>query len=35
MDNRIYFIWLHELEGVGWKTILQLLSRFPEPNVLI
>lgn len=34
MDNRFILFGLHELEGVGWKTILQLLSRFPEPHVL-
>ncbi|SDM97352.1 DNA processing protein [Paenibacillus sp. yr247] len=34
MDNRLILFGLHELEGVGWKTILQLLGRFPEPDVL-
>lgn len=34
MDNRFILFGLHELEGVGWKTILQLLSRFPDPHVL-
>ncbi|MBD0380369.1 DNA-processing protein DprA [Paenibacillus sedimenti] len=34
MDNRLIIFGLHELEGVGWKTILQLLSRFPEPQEL-
>ncbi|MFD0698397.1 DNA-processing protein DprA [Paenibacillus sp. GCM10027628] len=34
MDNRLIIFGLHELEGVGWKTILQLLSRFPEPQAL-
>ncbi|MFC5448327.1 DNA-processing protein DprA [Paenibacillus aestuarii] len=34
MDNRYIIFGLHELEGVGWKTILQLLSRFPEPQEL-
>lgn len=35
MDNRNCLIGLHELEGIGWKTIHQLLIRFPEPSVLI
>ncbi|KRE56606.1 DNA-processing protein DprA [Paenibacillus sp. Soil750] len=34
MDNRNCLIGLHELEGIGWKTIHQLLSRFPELSVL-
>jgi DNA processing protein len=34
MDNRMILFGLHELEGVGWKTILQLLSCFPDPKVL-
>ncbi|NEW05533.1 DNA-protecting protein DprA [Paenibacillus sp. SYP-B3998] len=34
MNNRFIIFGLHELEGVGWKTILQLLSRFPEPQAL-
>ncbi|KQX69202.1 MULTISPECIES: DNA-processing protein DprA [unclassified Paenibacillus] len=34
MDNRFILFGLHELEGVGWKTILQLLSRFPDLHVL-
>jgi DNA processing protein len=35
MDNRFILFGLHELEGVGWKTILQLLTRFPDPHVLL
>ncbi|WP_189012867.1 DNA-processing protein DprA [Paenibacillus marchantiophytorum] len=35
MDNRLILIGLHELEGVGWKTILHLLNRFPEPERLL
>ncbi|MDR6552831.1 DNA-processing protein DprA [Paenibacillus qinlingensis] len=35
MDNRNCLIGLHELEGVGWKTIHQLLNRFSEPRALI
>jgi DNA processing protein len=35
MDNRNCLIGLHELEGIGWKTIYQLLSRFSELSVLI
>ncbi|WNR46633.1 DNA-processing protein DprA [Paenibacillus roseipurpureus] len=35
MDNRHCLIGLHELEGVGWKTIDGLLRRFPEPSVLL
>ncbi|NOV03181.1 DNA-processing protein DprA [Paenibacillus planticolens] len=35
MDNRFILFGLHELEGIGWKTILQLVSRFPEPQVLL
>ncbi|OCT13828.1 DNA protecting protein DprA [Paenibacillus pectinilyticus] len=35
MDNRYSLLGLHELEGVGWKTIQHLLSKFPEPSVLI
>ena len=35
MDNRHCLIGLHELEGVGWKTIDQLLRRFPEPSELL
>lgn len=28
MDNRMILIGLHELEGIGWKTILKLVCRF-------
>ncbi|MDD9270273.1 DNA-processing protein DprA [Paenibacillus sp. GCM10023248] len=35
MDNRLILFGLHELEGVGWKTMLQLVNRFPEPQVLL
>lgn len=35
MDNRHCLIGLHELEGIGWKTIHQLLTRFPEPHLLM
>ncbi|TXK77459.1 DNA-processing protein DprA [Paenibacillus sp. N3.4] len=34
MENRLIIFGLHELEGVGWKTMLQLLNRFPEPHML-
>lgn len=34
MDNRIILFGLHELEGVGWKTMLQLVNRFPDLQVL-
>lgn len=34
MDNRLILFGLHELEGVGWKTMLQLVNRFPNPQVL-
>ncbi|MBP1991350.1 DNA-processing protein DprA [Paenibacillus eucommiae] len=30
MDNRSILIGLHELEGIGWKTILRLINRLPE-----
>ncbi|OPH61920.1 DNA protecting protein DprA [Paenibacillus ferrarius] len=30
MDNRLIIFGLHELEGIGWKTMHQLISRFPE-----
>jgi DNA processing protein len=28
MDNRMILIGLHELAGIGWKTILKLMNRF-------
>jgi DNA processing protein len=30
MDNRMILIALHELEGIGWRTILKLMSRLGE-----
>ncbi|RTE01765.1 DNA-processing protein DprA [Paenibacillus whitsoniae] len=34
MNNRDVLIGLHELEGVGWKTIDQVVTKFPELGVL-
>jgi DNA processing protein len=35
MDNRRVLIGLHELEGIGWKTILHLISRLPDLTSLL
>ncbi|MEW9697734.1 DNA-processing protein DprA [Paenibacillus sp. SI8] len=34
MDNRLIIFGLHEIEGVGWKTMLHLLNCFPDPQKL-
>jgi DNA processing protein len=35
MDNRMILIGLHELEGIGWKTILKLMNRFIDPKEIL
>jgi DNA processing protein len=30
MDNRLILIALHEIEGIGWRTILKLMSRLDK-----
>jgi DNA processing protein len=35
MDNRMILIGLHELEGIGWKTILKLMNRFLDPQDIL
>jgi DNA processing protein len=35
MDNRRILIGLHELAGIGWKTILKLMNRFLDPKDLL
>ncbi|SEB46531.1 DNA-processing protein DprA [Paenibacillus sp. GP183] len=35
MDNRMILIGLHELAGIGWKTILKLMNRFMEPKDIL
>ncbi|UJF35332.1 DNA-processing protein DprA [Paenibacillus hexagrammi] len=34
MDNRFIIFGLHEIEGVGWQSMLRLLTAFPEPYQL-
>ena len=35
MENRLVLFGLHELEGIGWKTILKLFSHFTELRSLL
>lgn len=35
MDKRSLLIGLHELPGIGWKTILHLIDRLDEPGGLL
>lgn len=35
MNNRIMLIALHELDGIGWKTIQKLVCRFPDLTDLL
>lgn len=35
MDNRTILFALHEMSGVGWKTIQQLITRYPNLQQLL
>lgn len=35
MKNRTLLIALHELDSIGWKTVLRIVNRYPDLNELL